>query len=407
MSNPDEEWVDDDTPGEEERRALLDWGFAHGVRLNANIIESHGLGLSANGEEVAVEVPESLCFSAANLQLQAEKDPLLKAWLDILPMSQHYHILQRGLLFYYTFQQHSLYEPYLAALPKHVGLPFVWPEEQLEQLEGTSIYEPAVSKRVSLEQLYHTFVESIELKKMVDAKGVNAPSLEQWMLVYEWIASRALSHPTTGEVYVVPFIDLCNHSSSHTARYEFSNGKFLLLIDNPSTRPGQELTLNYGARGNGEFLFNYGFTPTEPTSELLRAYNALDPAIRFAMGPIGSTEEYELLIEYFTRPVQMLRIYENGDWIDEFILVVALGEDVEFRETENNTFALFLNNKELIPGYIPGAILEGAADRRGDDIVRNMCRVFLDRLGPPLGSSIREVRQLAEQEATLYHKYIG
>eukprot|EP00698_Gefionella_okellyi_P001436 TRINITY_DN11392_c0_g1_i1.p1 TRINITY_DN11392_c0_g1~~TRINITY_DN11392_c0_g1_i1.p1 ORF type:complete len:576 (-),score=127.09 TRINITY_DN11392_c0_g1_i1:247-1926(-) len=67
--------------------------------------------------------------------------------------------------------------------------------------------------------------------------------------------------PCAEQLCVVPVLDLCNHSATPNARWEFHHGtRVLTLITTTDVAADQEITISYGDKSNDELMFLYGFS---------------------------------------------------------------------------------------------------------------------------------------------------
>lgn len=143
-----------------------------------------------------------------------------------------------------------------------------------------------------------------------------------WVLLDAIYRSRSLELPSSGES-MVPCLDLANHSTQATARFEevSQDQVTLVLRDGLGISKGQEITIDYGqGKSAAEMLFSYGFidpncqagklvVPLEPMQD--------DPLAKAKMHIFGSP------------PAIQVTDGENGipDWSAPFAYLMCLNEE--------------------------------------------------------------------------------
>lgn len=374
---------------------LLKWSKHAGILLNANIISSYGIGVSAprniECSEPLIFVPEQMILSAPKILALAESEPELKAWLEQETLTD-YHTIHRGLLWLWLKRPN----PWFENLPcsDDLKLMFSRSPKEIEMLFGTSIYEATLAKRVSLEKAHSRFIQTTDMDL----------SLADWLLPYQWISSRALSHPKTGEFCIVPFIDFCNHHGSESnVRYDVTSTDDFYLVSSKSIHGGKELLLDYGSeRGDADFLFNYGFVPSSscPNQELRWMFDPRDSRIRKQL----ENDIYDVLVEFFDQERHVLILRHGGEWHCEFLTLLACKDRTK---PTNDRHSLFIGSQELIPGLISN-VTDKLPDvnARASELVSRLCQLFLSdlvQIRRPAGS---DAAALADKEARLFREFI-
>jgi len=160
---------------------------------------------------------------------------------------------------------------YVKFLPKDILLPTFYTPEEREMLVGTSLAEALDQKLSSLSKEYDTLKEATEQLPWCqrlwwdDADEGASLTLDDWKLADALYRSRALEIPKGQDVGMVPIVDMANHASDDrwNARFDMideEGGAFLLVVrDERSMAPGEEITIRYGVGGACEMIFSYGF----------------------------------------------------------------------------------------------------------------------------------------------------
>lgn len=393
-------------------------------------------------EEPILSLSDNLVFCASHIRELASKDKTLHNWISLGSLSDN-DILHRGLLYYWLFGE-SKWKPYLDSLPTDLDLPFNYSIKKMEGLDFStvSLYSPALSKRLEIERGYERFLNS-------EVEHSSSISLKQWLLPYQWISSRGLTHPKTNEVCIVPLVDLCNHSTYESnVRYDIDeDGNFQLLL--LPLAPGElrsdkykgeaesnhtfDLLLNYGMRSTSEFMFNYGFIPQdrseEDFDEIVKFFDPGCEEIRAVLDPGESTQSasdderfawslaYDLLVEFFSDIPQKLRIIVLPESVEpdqtkrfrfhsDFIMALASDEHLELI-TENDKEELYLNDVKLEPDTAFQTVLslgDPSITMKARKLVSKLCQMFYDDLMKVSDSDVT-VSTLAKVEASIYKRY--
>jgi hypothetical protein len=85
---------------------------------------------------------------------------------------------------------------------------------------------------------------------------------EQFALAESWVLTRVFHNPKTREPFLVPILDMANHSSTPTPAYRHTETGIELRRDNVDMDAGDELTVSYGfllSQDTGKMLYRYGF----------------------------------------------------------------------------------------------------------------------------------------------------
>lgn len=150
-------------------------------------------------------------------------------------------------------------------------------------------------------------------------------TIQDWILLDALYRSRSLELPLSGEC-MVPCLDLANHSSEASARFEEDGHRRVKLVlrDGCTLAEGQEVTIDYGqAKSAAEMLFSYGFI--DQASKANKMVLPMDP---LEDDPLGSAK---LHIFRVTQNSPTIEIRDSGDgvptWHAPFAYLLAVNEE--------------------------------------------------------------------------------
>ncbi|ANB11633.1 lysine methyltransferase Set8 (predicted) [Sugiyamaella lignohabitans] len=382
---------------------LVEWAKESGIELNNCEIrktENSGNGVFFKGfrsdkkldgsdiEHPLLKIPKQLIITKDRIVQLAETRPFLKNLLYKTNTGDNQQTttpeapnarqsLARFLIYLILSSRRGTpdYEfgSWLALLPpgKDIDLPFTYPDDDLDEIERSSIFDAVIAKKTNLRLSYEDFFSNADFRKQI-AEYVNSgenKNLRQidtevtyhdWQLVEEWILSRSLNLPVITskgtsnengkskdneraeneqdednenenenedeielEIALVPILDMCNHATDANARYEVEDeGNVVLLFrDNLSIEDiekltDKEITISYGSdKSAGEFLFTYGFIPEgyKTAKELSRFYSVEDTNIVKLLDPDNYSKSedripYAFLTNFLDRPVNRFQI---------------------------------------------------------------------------------------------------
>ncbi|XP_022681583.1 uncharacterized protein LOC101778382 [Setaria italica] len=232
----------------------------------------------------------------------------------------------------------SLWKPYLDMLPSTFGSSLWFSEEELAELEGTTLYRATVIQRNSMQSLFDEKVKGLveELLHVDESASSTEVLFEDFLWANSIFWTRALNIPlphsyvfpgscsdqqtrtnddvcdsslpahqetditakdsssdenskssNTESIWVeglIPGIDFCNHNVKALATWEVDSmgnatgvpaSMYLMLADKSSVEAGAEIYINYGNKGNEELLYLYGFVvDNNPDDYLMVHYPA-------------------------------------------------------------------------------------------------------------------------------------
>lgn len=157
-------------------------------------------------------------------------------------------------------------------------LPIGWSDEDLEQrVRGTTLLEEVRTASSDLRALADALASVHDDNDDGDDAGVGVVSGDsgvfpsaafgldalRWAYAVFWSRALVLQLPGGfggggGTECLVPLLDMCNHRAGTTTELRVRGGHFELLAGR-SVKLGEEVCINYGAKGNGELLRCHGF----------------------------------------------------------------------------------------------------------------------------------------------------
>ncbi|MCO5581649.1 hypothetical protein L7F22_035538 [Adiantum nelumboides] len=225
----------------------------------------------------------------------------------------------------------SLWAPYLDALPTSFGTPLWFTEEELQELQGTALYNATKIQLRNLEGLFagkvKPFAEQVlssvgALKREIDFKdflwancifwtrALNIPCPHSFVFPKQVHSSsngdgiglkkrvEPVKSTTPDTVWVeglVPGIDFCNHDPRGVAKWEVDgpegsttgvpNSMYLKADSHITTN--DEIFISYGNKGNEELLFLYGFVIEDNLDDY---YMVHFPKEAFDQDPFGEVK---------------------------------------------------------------------------------------------------------------------
>ena len=193
----------------------------------------------------------------------------------------------------------SFFCAYVRSLPGDElveSLPCCWSDAELEaRLSGTPLLDEAQRDRQQLEETHEVVLRHGLCARWPEIFPCAAYSLAalQWANAMFW--SRAISVPVgslatslkagVSEQCLVPLLDLCNHrpgsvadlavlrtppASGAAAGASVASEACWVLRAGRAVERGEEVLINYGAKGNGELLRAHGFVLEDNAADVFR-----------------------------------------------------------------------------------------------------------------------------------------
>lgn len=367
---------------------IQDWAAEREIELNCDVKRGdYGMGLYAPEDleegDLLVRVPARMVVNKANI-LELSQDPkncsgALQKFIHLGNSGEYVEdvssmpakkcmarFFMAQILAVRRHEQDTTFGDWVRSLPpgKDINLPIAWEEDELRTIEGTSIYDATIAKIKVLKASYERFFSEEQIRNDI-ATFVKSGSNENpsphdlvisffdWLLIEQWISSRSLGVPDAEgylETVMVPVVDLCNHSGAANCRYDILEEGDVILLADRDIKKGEELFINYGPdKGSGEFLFNYGFIPSDhdtarvlskfydPTEEPTRGY--LRAPVPGLSDTVMDVEEYESLVEFFPGPNRVQ--FTTDSWKDDLIAFLAARDQIRVSQDESNPGVFF------------------------------------------------------------------
>lgn len=369
---------------------LKGWLAQSSIKCNclpAKVQYGNGLVFNDESNDTLISVPSDMIVHAPNIvrwAVENEEKHFLLNWFlhrnDLGQETKDIELTERKIISRWLLYQILLiragmpdlkFAAWIRSLPpsRDINLPITWDDTDVESLNGSSIYEAVASKKNHLKKTYTKFFEDPKLRVAI-SEFVKSGSREEipeveleitihdWLLVDEWISSRALSLPDNEDnmmTVMVPIVDLANHDKVPNAVY-IANSEGGVDLITLKHCPGEEITINYGPEsGAGEFLFKYGFIPDYmKTARSMKVYNdPMDSTFRKCVdeehdpsykvdedsSEIDPESSYEILFtilsQVFQQPHSTIFTDNNNigkgkpTWHDTFITLHCCGSDLE------------------------------------------------------------------------------
>jgi hypothetical protein len=310
-------------------------------------------------------------------------------------------------------EQDPVFGDWIRSLPpgQEINLPFFWEDEELQQLEGTSIFDATLAKINFLKASYEKFFASEQLRSDIadlvrsgSNDSITAHDLVisyfDWLLIEQWISSRCLSLPNEEgylETVMIPIIDLCNHSHNANCRYDILEEGDVIILAERDIKKGEQLFIDYGPdKGSGEFLFNYGFIPEDhvnarvltkfydPTDDKIRTYFSLHSSEPRAddLDKSPDVGYYYSVLDYFANPNRLTLTPDT--WKDDLVAFLAAKDEIHVASNEQGVF--FRNRLiDTLDVYdflqsADAAYFSSTIVPRGDRMVRPLVKDVLDEM---------------------------
>lgn len=177
------------------------------------------------------------------------------------------------------------FRPYINALPKQVDSPLIWNPSELLLLNGTNIYRSLNEKLQSIYDEWWNVIKDSGFKtetydisqlsideiyreitsKVSSDVQLNFDSFPAFLWAHLICTSRAFPerviNPSCEEhnIILLPVLDLLNHENRSKIQWSYSAEKEFVFEKLDVVKKGSEICNNYGAKGNEELLWGYGF----------------------------------------------------------------------------------------------------------------------------------------------------
>ncbi|GAV89869.1 hypothetical protein CFOL_v3_33281 [Cephalotus follicularis] len=283
---------------------FLQWLLVNQVELRGCEIKysdqsSKGFGLFASNDVsdgVLLVCPLDLAITP----MRVLQDPLIGS--ECRALFEQGEVDDRFLMILFLtverLRQNSSWRPYLDMLPTTFGNPLWFTDDELLELNGTTLYRATQLQKNMLLSLFDEKVKSLVKKLLIVDGSESEVSFEDFLWANSIFWSRALNIPlphsyvfpqiqgsqfhelhspdngatsTSEQIWVeglVPGIDFCNHDLKAAATWEVDgagsvtgvpSSMYLLSVGENPLQIEKEISISYGNKGNEELLYLYGF----------------------------------------------------------------------------------------------------------------------------------------------------
>lgn len=288
-------------------RQLEAQGCTHAVQLDV-APDAGGLGVFAARDVEAGEVVMRCPMAAV---LCSDADAKLSAALTDFSARAELHIDERVRLQILLLHERrrlsrqsspTAWGAYIASLPSDdlvEALPVSWSEADVQRrAQGTALVSEVAAARAQLDALSRAVASHGQL--LGDTAGALDRRALLWAHAVFWSRALVLELPGGRAECLVPLLDMCNHRPGGTAELRVAGGYFELRAGR-SLRRGDEVCINYGAKGNGELLRCHGFVVVDNPADVCPL-----PLARLAPAGLTTAEIQDRL-----RRVRALRLPER------------------------------------------------------------------------------------------------
>lgn len=254
------------------RKRSLDWWeeAAAWIRDNGGMVHS-ALSVNDHRELVVVrdvdvntrlmEIPAA-CLPSSN---NTNTNEWGKKLADCIA-SEDLYTDKQDLMVAFTLARGEGYQPYLETLPSSSSfdlLPRLWNEQQKTLLQGSCLLQRVQEATDGLIKDYQLISN-----KWNGPAAQQLPSLDQVSSMLAAVTSRAFADmgaTTDGDnsIAMVPLLDLCNHQrggrTKKNVSYQQLRSSSVVATAQDALSAGTVLQITYGAKGNAQLLYNYGF----------------------------------------------------------------------------------------------------------------------------------------------------
>ncbi|KAJ3081674.1 hypothetical protein HDU99_005043, partial [Rhizoclosmatium hyalinum] len=150
------------------------------------------------------------------------------------------------------------YKSFFDYFPQHTTTPIHWAPDKLEKLlSGTDTLHDVLHHKTRIQTLFQGIKQNSQLLP-------NSTTLQEFTWAYEMVSSRVWNGDLIdkeGDSIMIPLLDLLNHNADPNLSVSFDeNAKIFEMTAIRDILVGEELSISYGSKTNGELLMYYGFT---------------------------------------------------------------------------------------------------------------------------------------------------
>mmetsp|Transcript_19290 Transcript_19290/g.52995 ORF Transcript_19290/g.52995 Transcript_19290/m.52995 type:complete len:506 (-) Transcript_19290:2725-4242(-) len=279
-------------------------------------------------------------------------------------------------------------QPYLDSLPSKSSLdtlPRRWRPEKLGLLGGSPLLRRIKEQQHEIKKDFARIQQCL-----AGVDGVPPIDFQSFDDAMACVTSRAFAGKTfdkraegSEESTMVPLLDLCNHERGtmlpkKNLSYEFEPDH--VLVRSKGIAKGDALRITYGAQGNAQLLFNYGFAipnnfepdgSSNDTYEFFPTNDEASKAVFLRMGPKSYSygcfvQALEMFIDTHSPSNGETENYMNGDAVDD---LAGGPDDMEAFLNECDEENLEGEEDDVMAMYSMG-LKEGVEDEEEDQPVQ-------------------------------------
>ncbi|GAB4816950.1 hypothetical protein N2152v2_003996 [Parachlorella kessleri] len=245
-----------------------------------------GLGFGENPNVALASFPLSSAVTAGNVLGQGGQQAALLKELVELGVADERTVVMLHLIVERLKGPESKLCPWLVLLPKSFSTTLFFSEQELGWLKGTTLHTATRVRKQLLEAQWRRLEPAC--RQLALAEGVEqAPTYQDFLWAYSTFWPREGGKVETEEG-IVPGLDFANHAEGSPARWTVFGA-----ADRPSKatptcvtlvcprkqlpKQGEEITINYGNKGNEELLFLYGFAEQDNPNDVLMVRCPISP----------------------------------------------------------------------------------------------------------------------------------
>lgn len=170
----------------------------------------------------------------------------------------------------------SFWEPWLQTLSPQSNSTVFWSEQHLALIEGTNLLDRTKSHRAQIKLDYDNLFHKL-FKKFPDVFHKRSYTLKlfEWALGFVWAHRIDLDVEGRKATYLVPLVDLCNHS--HTSQLAYKLAGDSITVSGPGEiAAGEQVLVNYN-KPNDVLLHLYGFAVDGNPKDQVEIFAMMDP----------------------------------------------------------------------------------------------------------------------------------
>lgn len=248
--------------------STVDWIRSSGGTIHSSIIvvaENRDVFATKRvpKDEVLMEIP-SACLVSQETVLSTETGKLLESIIN--DESLTFYNQRQDLLIAMCLASSEQFKQYLNTLPPSSDydmLPRRWKDSELQKnLMGSCLLDRVMMSRAETRKDYDK-IQTAWSKKSKDLEAL--PSFSDFDDMLAAVTSRAfagMGGTRDEDIAMVPLLDLCNHHRGDLTKnvsYVKTQDGSVQVVASEDLSADTVLAITYGARGNAQLLFNYGF----------------------------------------------------------------------------------------------------------------------------------------------------